>query len=177
MSTLSPERVLEILDEHVWERPADYAAFNEDANPVGDYVIYARHRDSSIMDDTNYTEIFRSLSILAGIRKQRDKVYDFRVNHWAVGWVEYIIVRHDAHPDILEEAAEYICALADYPCLDDETYSERQCDAILDYWEGCSLRERVEYCRDNFASIFAARPNQPIPEAVFDDLQQGESFQ
>tara|TARA_B100000700_G_scaffold99545_1_gene112030 strand:- start:9819 stop:10352 length:534 start_codon:yes stop_codon:yes gene_type:complete len=177
MSTLSPERVLEILDKHIWERPDDYAAFDEDADPVGDYVIYARHRDSSIMDDTNYTEIFRTLSVLANIRKQRDKVYDFRANHWAVGWVEYIIVRQDAHPDILEQAAEYLCALADYPCLDDDTYSERQWDAILDYWERCSLRERVDYCRDNDVSVFAARPNQPIPDAVFDDLRDSGSFQ
>ena len=176
MTDLSAERVREILDKQVWERPDDYAAFNEDANPVGDYVIYTRHRDSSIMAECNYTEIFRSLSQLARMLEQSDKVYDFRANHWAVGWVEYIIVRHDAHPDILEEAAEYICALADYPCLDDEAYSERQFDAILDYWENCSLRERVDYCRDNDVSVFAARPNQPIPDAVFDDLRDSDSF-
>jgi len=177
MTDLSPERVREILDKQVWERPDDYAAFNEDANPVGDYVIYTRCRDSSIMAECNYTEIFRSLSQLARMLEQSDKVYDFRANHWAVGWVEYIIVRHDAHPDILEEAAEYICLLTAYPCLDEETYSERQFDAILDYWENCSLRERVDYCRDNDVSIFAARPNQPIPSAVFDDLRDSDSFQ
>lgn len=36
--------------------------------------------------------------------------------------------------------------------------------------------ERVEYCRDNDASIFAARPNQPIPDAVFDDLRDSDGF-
>jgi hypothetical protein len=176
MSSLSIERAREILEDYVWPNPNDYVAYEDLANPVGDYSIYARTRDSDIMEDMNYNIVLFNLTQLAVKHDQRDKVYDFRAAHWACGWLENIIVRRDAHDEILIECAELLSELADYPCLDDEKYSDLQFDAILDYWEDLSLKERIEYCNDNNHSIFSARPGQPIPDAVFDDLREQDTF-
>ena len=176
MSYLSIEQAREILKDYVWGYPNDYVAYEKDANPVGDYSIYARTRGSDIMEDMNYNIVLFNLTRLAVKHDQRDKVYDFRAGHWACGWLENIIVRRDAHDEILIEAAELLSAIEDYPCLDDDKYSELQFDAILDYWEDLSLKERIEYCSDNNHSIFSARPGQPIPDGVFDDLRDSGSF-
>ena len=90
-----------------WETPDSYAGHN----PVGDYTIYNRTRDSSIMENSNYELILKELSDLAEpFDKLRDDgepfVYDFRAGHWACGWVEEIIIRQDAPKQIIERAKE-----------------------------------------------------------------------
>ncbi len=45
---------------------------------------------------------------------------------------------------------------------------------LMDNWDGMSVKDRMESCKEAGASIFAARPKQPIPEQVYYSLQ--ESF-
>ena len=146
-----------------WEHPVQYDGYS----PDGDYVIYSRHRDSAIYENTNYRLILRELCDMS------ECVYDFRVTHWAVGWVEYIIVPANSCEAVIARAAEIVSELEDYPVLDDMTYSEDQYAEICDYWGKISVSDRIEYCRDNGTSVFAARRNC-IPENVYDELL--ESF-
>jgi len=163
-------KTLDILSEQVWEHPGDYAGHN----PVGDYVIYARNRESSIMEDVNYNLICAELGALDDDFSA--PVYTFRAGHWAVGWIEYVIVKNDAPEKTLENAAEILSALSDYPILNDEAYSDAQCEAITSYWERENVRDRVQWCCEAGESIFAARRDCPS-DAVFDHLMQGEIFQ
>jgi hypothetical protein len=166
----------EHLKEHVWERPDSYYGHN----PVGDYVIYTRHRDSTIMENVNF-EI--ALERLEAIEKKYEEtltdeqqVYDFSTNHCAVGWVEYLIVPQCAPEEVIQEAAKIICSLADYHCLDDDKYTEKQQESILEFWQRCSLADRVEWCQDAGASIFAARRDDDIPVEVDNCMNQHEMF-
>lgn len=162
----------DILNECKWERPDSYCGHN----PVGDYVIYSRTRDSSILENSNYDLILAELKAEADKYPDIDQpVYDFRASHWAVGWVEYIIVEKDAPQSILDMAEDILRGLADYPVVSEEDYSEKQYDAVHEYWENCGLRERMEWCKDAGESIFSAR-HDDIPEQVFDELYQSEMF-
>ena len=82
------------IDKYRWETPDSYGGFN----PVGDIVVYSQNRDSSILDESNYEQIFKHLKetiknldspiyIEDDERSEFDWVYDFRAGHWACGWV------------------------------------------------------------------------------------------
>ena len=170
--TLSIERAKEVLQGTAWEHQNDYAGYN----PLGDYVIYSRNRDSQILVNVNYAAILETLERMNPTDHENGApAHDFRASHWAVGWVEYIIVKNDAPNAMLIEAAEIVCALADYPVLDEMTYSDAQWDAMIDYWDSCSTSDRIEYCRDNGTSIFAAR-SDIIPDGVRDAFLDSEMF-
>lgn len=142
----------------VWRHPPDYGGFS----PDGDYLLYSRSRDSTILDNINYDHILRELRRL----DTDGSVYDFRAGHWACGWVEHLIVKKAAPKKVLEKACEFFCELAEYPVIDDTEYSNAQVEAITDYWESCSLSEKVEWCQESGDSIFSAR--HTIPASVFE---------
>jgi acyl-CoA synthetase (AMP-forming)/AMP-acid ligase II len=164
--TMTPERARETLADSKWTHPSDYGGHS----PDGDYVIYGRNRDSSILENVNYREILEDLENIADSR-----CYDFRAGHWAVGWVEYIVVPNDSPDVVILAAAEIVAALADYPVWNEESYSEAQYNAMHEYWEQCSIRERTEHCQESGDSIFAARRDD-IPEFVMENLSQHEMF-
>lgn len=148
----------EHLAEHAWKHPDCYGGFS----PDGDYCILSRHRDSLLMDESNWEEACEELNAEAydGGNEHfdpRPTVYHWRAGHWAVGWVECLMVRADAPQATLDAAGEILCSLADYPILNEDAYSEREFNAVCDYWERCSVRERAEYCKEHNISIFAAR--------------------
>lgn len=128
-----------------WKHPSDYGGFS----PEGDFGVVGQTRDSEALDRSNYERIFEDLQAFAeqfGDAPERDDiesgdmpwVYDFRASHWAVGWVEYVLVRQDA-PDALQGMVrEILDALANYPVYDDEHFSQ------LEYEE----REEAEEWED-----------------------------
>ena len=163
----------DILNECKWSTPDSYLGHN----PVGDYVIYSRNRDSSILENTNYELILTQLQGEAEKYPDIDSpVYDFRASHWACGWVEYVIVDKDAPQSVLDLAEDILRGLADYPVVSDDIYSENQFNAIYEYWQDCGLKERIEWCKDAGESIFSARREDCIPSPVFDELCQHEMF-
>ena len=179
MTTMSIERAKEILAETAWTRPSDYAGHN----PVGEYVIATRTRDSSILEDVNYSRILEDLD---GINQQSGHpyhrkiedaatvfeafdVYDFRARHWACGWVEHLMVKPEAPDDVLIASAEIVSALADYPIYDEDAYSEKQHDAVAEHWAHMGTGERVQYCQSAGVSIFEARSDL-MSDGVFDLL-------
>jgi hypothetical protein len=171
MTTMRIERAKEILAETAWTRPSDYAGHN----PVGEYVITTRTRDSSILEDVNYSRILEDLK-QSGYpypynQEIEDTVYDFRARHWACGWVEYLMVKPEAPDDVLIASAEIVSALADYPVYDEDAYSEKQWEAVTEHWLHMGTGERVQYCQDVWVSVFAAR-HDDMPEAVGDQLLQ-----
>jgi hypothetical protein len=140
------DRAKEILSETAWTHPADYGGHS----PDGDYVIYARTRDSDIMANVNYDSIMETF-------EHDESVYDFRASHWACGWVEYIIVPAGSPDSVLTRAADILCALADYPSLNDDKLCEAEYEAFCEFWDGIGTGERLDYLKQSGDSIFAAR--------------------
>ena len=139
-----------------WEYPSDYGGFS----PDGDYLIYSRNRDSSILENCNYEMILEQLTKLSDTLvtdEEEPFAYDFRAGHWACGWVEYILISANSPDQLITEAEEIVCALADYPVLNESVYSDKQTEAVYEYWLQCSLSDRIDACKSYGLSIFAAR--------------------
>ena len=148
-----------------WEHPSDYGGFS----PDGDYVIAGQSRDSDALERSNYQRIFEDLqnkSIelncvygIDGTGEESDMVYDFRAGHWAVGWVETILICQDAPQALIDYADAIAAALADYPVYDESHWCELEFTEASNYWESLSVSERVGIIQDNASdcSIIAAR--------------------
>ncbi len=170
---------IEHLEARKWEHPSDYGGFS----PDGDYVVLSRGRDSGPAENSNYICAYNELTKLCEkfeppevdeddprdvdwrnrwTERTNGWVYDFRAAHWACGWVEYLMVRDDAPDEIKQAAGEIVCALEDYPILDDEDFSERENELMQDRWNDMPTKERLRMFIDVKAecSIFAARHDQ-----------------
>lgn len=166
---MKPANHINLYELPEWEHPAYYGGFS----PDGDFLIYSRHRDSSILDNSNYDRILETLQKHAetlpeppefdeqitgrGEEDFTQWVYDFRARHWAVGWCETILIRYDAPDSLQRLAAEIIGALSDYPVFDEQHYSEQEHEAIAEYWENLSTQDRIDECDRAGVSIFNAR--------------------
>lgn len=169
----------------IWTTPDSYFGFD----PVGDYILYARNRDSSILSESNWFSIQKELEdLVKNLPKPETRykkgyygedeelpsawLYTWTASHWAVGWIEYLMVRKDAPQELLEKADEIYHFLKNqYPIWDENDYDARQDDAIYQWWKECNLKERIEYCRQTNVSIFAARREGEIPPDVYDYLR------
>jgi len=164
-TTMEP---IEHLDEYKWEHPDSYGGHS----PVGDYLVATLSRDCNTVRQSNYAVMKRIIKNAGGeVLTDYDETnphtpYDFRAGHWACGWVEYIIVPRTADSKILEAVANALCALADYPVLDDGHHSELQRETAANYWQSMSIRNRIDAIKYNTSeetSIFAAR-HEHLPQ-------------
>ena len=151
----------------IWESPSDYAGFD----PVGDICVLAKHRDSDALSRTNWDAAVARLSEAAGYGdsdtiwtddEDRGPVYAWRAGHWAVGWVEYLMVRADAPQAVIDEAQAIADALEDYPALDEDAWSALEYEEACETWASWSLRERASEIKrlQPGCSIFAARRDE-----------------
>lgn len=173
-----------------WSTPNHYVGFN----PIGDYLLYGRNRDSNILTNSNFEvmaeRLLKKASQLPPAPPEQDAygheypdgwVYTFTASCWAQGWREYLLLRTvenppDGYQELVEYANEMFGSLMnDYPVLDDDVYSERQDEALMGYWNGLSMSERVQLCQEHGHSIFSARRNYP-PERVWDDWYESGDF-
>ena len=147
-----------------WERPENFAAWTDGAPYDGEwYVFLGRNRESSTLDQSNFQ---RGLELIGG---QSGTVMVVRESHWAVGWVEWIAVHKSDHA-ALAEADEILCALSEYPVVDEMHYSELENETIAEYWEREPIRDRLELCRDAGYPLMGARHDAP-PQPVFDHIR------
>lgn len=140
-----------------WTRPSSFAAWEDSwfySNKC--FVFLGRHRDSDILTESNFE------CGLAALGGESDTVQIVRESHWAVGWVEWIAI-HESDTKALEIADDIMCALSDYPVVNEDDWSEREWNAAQDYWESLDISERVDLCRGAGLSIFAARSDS-IPQ-------------
>ena len=163
----------------VWKHPDSYGGFS----PDGDYLVISRTRDSTILDQSNWDYIAEKLGARpfddgsytneGNKNESRPEVYHWRAGHCACGWVEYMMIRADAKPAIIAQAEEIQKRLSDYPVLDESDYSDRQYNAVYEYWAEMSDNEKLEMAKEHG---FEGEAVEDIPKAVFDDLIQSEMF-
>ena len=116
-----------ILEPHRWTRPPSYygAIWPEY------YVVGGQHRDSGILDQSNFNVTKQRLTPWndAEVNALDPAWTTTTASHFLVGWVETIYVLQDAPVELLAEAAEIIESLENYPILDEEDYSAREGEA------------------------------------------------
>ena len=164
------EYAYDILNERKWEHPSDYGGFS----PLNDAVIAGQSRDSDCLERSNYETIFAHLKGVEEQLADQDPdmyeqayalndgdlfIYDYRAGHWAVGWIETMLMSQHAPDDLQMAVVEVLSVMADYPVFDESHFSELEFTEAGDYWESMSVSERVEIIRDCGGNIFAARHN------------------
>lgn len=166
-----------------WERPDSWAG-----KPwYGWFVGLSQTRDSDTLTRSNFEVFLKALRELPEVlvddtenaeqsyRTEREHwsetntVFVVQESHWLCGWIDWIAI-HPKNEAAIKLADEMLCALSDYPVLDDEHWSELEMNEINEYWEQASLKYRIEICDDCGESIFAARRDYPT-EKVFDRLR------
>ncbi len=168
-----------------WQQPESW--FGKSWN--GWFVGLSCHRDSDTLAQSNY-EVFNSALGALPLKAVDDRindspywggdidqwdeapsVYVVRESHWAVGWVEWVAI-HGSDTEAMKLADKLLTDLGNYPVLDEEHWSNLEYDQINNYWCQEPLKYRIQMCRNEGLSIFAARQYYP-PREVFDTLQEG----
>lgn len=141
----------ELIEENLhaikrWTRPDNYTGENWPEY----FVFLGQSRDSNALERSNFRI---GLGELGG---ESETVHVVREGHWAVGWVEWIAIHQD-NPAAVLAADQMLCALSDYPVLNDEDFSELELEDAALAWEQMPIRYRVKLCAECGISIFAAR--------------------
>ena len=114
------------------------------------FVFLSQSRDSDALTRSNFE---CGLNALGG---ESDTVQVVREGHWAVGWVEWIAI-HESDTESLQRADEMLCALSDYPVLDESHFSELEHSEAESQWQQMPIKWRVELCQEAGISVFSAR--------------------
>lgn len=134
------------------------------------YILYARTRDSGLLQNHNWTQLLESLG---GETCPEDEggLIIARASHFAVGWIELMMI-HENATDVIAQAEDLLQSLAEYPILNEDEYWNIQHEFCQEYWSNASLYERVEICQKSQESIFAARsdyyPSECMEEILVD---------
>lgn len=103
--------------------------------------------------------------------------------HWAVSWVETVMVHKNAPQAVIGEADAIVKALDSYPVLDEDDWSCREWGWFSEQWDSMSVKERVELvqechgytlrdclsCRDNSGG----RLGDSVHHFVYERLTRG----
>lgn len=136
----------------VWAQPDSYFGHS----PDGNYLILSHHRDSCLLDESNWDAVSSELFDA----DSSNHVYTFTANHWGVGWIEHLILKSSAPEYLQQQAAEILGALESYPVYDEQDLGRRQIEWAEQEWERLDTEHRIALCRQARISIFAARRDE-----------------
>lgn len=150
MQTLRDLRrnAIAVARETGWHRPTGYGL-----GPVG------QHRDSDILERSNFAVI------LADLQAVDDRVTVVRWGHWAVGWVEELLVPLTL--PVASRVAEWRKQLAGYPIADEDDYSEREREAIGGAWSAWLRTDTFSDVADLLADV---DPEGERADATLDEM-------
>lgn len=123
-------------------------------------IIYLSNRDSEPLDKSNEASILEALREFTGCISEGDDVEVQSHNHWAVGYVDGIVIRCVRDGEVtkaFEVLHGLMMRLAEYPILDEDDLSEREGEAELEAWEsyGASdFRSELAKLAPHHASLF-----------------------
>lgn len=102
----------------------------------------SQNRDSGPLDRSNFECCLKALG------GENESVQVHRFGHWGPGWFEIILVKPGT-PEA-KTAEEIESALADYPVLDDEHFSQLEHEEADQIWKNCYReKDRIEYIREH----------------------------
>lgn len=94
-------------------------------------ITFSVNRDSGILEQSNYATIKGDLE-----KRFPKDVSDERFNHWAVGWVDHLLVRMLDKQGKVTKAGiaslEWQERLESYPVVDEEDYSRMELEATFE---------------------------------------------
>lgn len=128
----------------LWKRASNYAG--PDWSDY--YVLFMKTRDDESYDLLKISNFDVALERLGG-ESEKDGVLVIRDRHWAVGWIEYILVHKDSKK--VKIAEEIMERYHRYPVLDEEHFSEVEREAVMETYDSYKedfLKELLSYVGD-----------------------------
>lgn len=148
------EAIEKFIPQHMamWKYPDDYAG----PDWHGWYIFLGQHRDSDDLAESNFAvglaavQAVMSKDPVPGDPDDCATVQVIRDNHWAVGWIENILI-HESDEAALRKADELRdCIDNEYPVLDESDFSERETEHANTLWADCfNWKERIKYIREH----------------------------
>ena len=131
-----------------WKKFDSFAWFRrrELADPDAWAVVYTRHRDSGLLDQSNAAVVAGKLDPFTD-GDDPDVVAESH-GHWAVGYIDGFSIRVFKGGEITDAFRAYHALaerMADYPILDEADYSQREYDATLANIADAAHRLKHEY--------------------------------
>lgn len=117
---------MELKSLKLWTMPDSYCGETYEEYYCGP----GRSRDSKILEDANFIAFLEAVG-----GESTEGVYVTRASHWAVGWVEQILIHKDADPNTLATADECLTAIHEYGILDDSLYCSMEFEAEMKDYE------------------------------------------
>lgn len=115
-------------------------------------VVLTTDRDADCLTRSNYRTAIQMLGGngnegAKGSQDINDNLAVDEATHWAVGWVQYLIVNPDC-AELVAIANKIQEDLEDYPILDESDFSELEMEEANEVWSNCfRIKERIEYIR------------------------------
>lgn len=111
---------------------------------LGNWLIaYSTHRDANTLNRSNWAVLLKRLG------GESETVQIERASHWAVGWLERIVIKPDAS-DKITIAETALAEIENYPILDEMHFSDLESDEASRIWRDCyRVKDRIKYVRDN----------------------------
>lgn len=104
-------------------------------------AVLGQSRDSAALEKSNFRVACKMLAEV-----DDDCYHVDSENHWAVGWVETLLV-DPSNAAAVAVAEDIQRALADYPVLDDSDYSELETEECDENWDNWARRDAEDELR------------------------------
>lgn len=112
-------------------------------NYIGDdhsdsYIVVGKSRDSDLLDQVNFDSALEELESFENSHIKGDHHFVIRNNHWAVGWIEYILITPCEDCD---ESFDELCdwvddnisqTICESGILDEDKFSEKEFEKFSD---------------------------------------------
>lgn len=122
--------VLEEMELYAEQIRGDHF-FHAQENPTSDDLWlptpFEHTRDSELLAECNWEVITEAFSETC-----QDGYKEMPFGHWGYGWSERIYVRKD-NAAAIKLTQEFVDALTEYGCLDDERYSRMESEKLSEY--------------------------------------------
>lgn len=121
-------------------------------------VAIHQTRDSDCLTRSNFRSLAKLLnspveklaeSEKRGTTKLTELVAIEEANHWACGWLQYLVIDPTA-TELIATAEKQLEQLDDYPVLDEGNFSELETEEANEVWKNCYREsDRIEYIRQH----------------------------
>ncbi len=123
------------------------------------YVLLYRTRDSGLVEESNF---WSALKVLNGESKT---VKVIRAKHWAVGWIEFIII-HESDKESIDKGNEIEESLNNYPILDEDAFGKM----VLE--KETEMFDQIKYDAEHGLYAFWDLPKDYTDEDIWDRVKR-----
>ena len=123
------------------------------------YVLLSHSRDSGLVEESNFQS---ALKILGG---ESDTVKIIRSSHWAVGWIEMILI-HESDKEAIIKGNEIEKALDNYTILDEDVFS----DVVTE--KKTEMHDQIKYDADHGLFAYWDLPENYTDEDIWEKVDR-----